>query len=144
MLAICKLTCESWILLFSSVPVGIISGLYAGLIVVRYQRFSELRTKVLHIIREIEANKDGSTVILTRRTDVPELSSISSDFAFLKHHGAWTKTRQLQSEISETLYLVSKHSVDYETFENRCDNWQIRGRKLKPNLLRILRLWGGL
>jgi hypothetical protein len=124
---------ETLIGLILGVPVEIISGLYSGLIVARYQRFADLRSQVLRIIREIDFVVETSHVKLLRRKDVPELSLIASDFVVLRHSKATKKTLCLQKEISETLYLASMGKVSYESLEKHYASWQDHARKLRPN-----------
>ena len=135
---------ESWIALLISVPVGIVSGLYSGLIVARYQRFSELRARLLRIVREIDFMGDQQRIIFPARKDVPELTLIASDFFFLKHAGAGDETLRLEAEIKNAIYLGSHGKIDSETFSEKFSAWQSAGRRLKPNLIQLLRLRGGL
>lgn len=135
---------ESLIALLLGVPVGIISGLYSGLIVARYQRFSDLRSQVLRIIREIDFIKENSRIDFPKRKDVPELTLIASDFFFLRHVRAGESTLRLQKEISEALYLASRGKISYETFESQYASWQDSGRRLRPNPIWLLRFWAGL
>ena len=135
---------DAWVSLVMSIPVGILSGLYAGLIVARYQRFSDLRSKVLRIIREIDFVDEIERIAFPKRTELVELTLVASDFFFLKHERAGDETLRLQSEISESLRLGSQGELDYATFDRRYSDWQKRGRRLSPNLFWILRLWGGL
>ncbi len=138
------MTHEGLVSLILSIPLGIISGLYAGLIVARYQRFSDLRSRVLWLIREIDFMQEGSRMTFPKRKETPELLLISSDFRFLRHTQAADESLQLLKEIDESIYGASKGTLDYETFERRYSEWQDRGRNLGPNLFWILRLWGGL
>jgi|ERR1039457_1700953 hypothetical protein len=139
---------ESWITvilsLILSLPVGVISGLYSGLIVARYQRFSDLRTRVLRIIREIDFIQEGSKFVFPRRKEVSELFFIASDFFFLSHERAGEETLRLEAEITETLRKASRGGIDFEAFNSIYLSWQERGRHLGPSLVWILRLWGGL
>lgn len=135
---------EGWIALLMGVPVGIISGLYSGLIVARYQRFSELRARLLRIIREIDFIGDEKRITFPARKDVPELTPIASDFFFLQHTDAGEQTLRLQTAIKEAIYLGSLGRIDSELFGEKFLEWQEGGRRLKPNVLQLLRLWGGL
>jgi hypothetical protein len=138
------MSCENLIALIFSVPVGILSGLYSGLIVARYQRFSDLRSQVLRIIREIDFVDENGQINLPRRKDVPELSLIAGDFMFLRHAKAGKRTLCLQKEISEALYLASLGKVNYETLEKQHASWQDDARRLRPNPICLLRFWAGL
>jgi hypothetical protein len=135
---------ETLISILLGIPIGVISGLYSGLIVARYQRFADLRLQVLRVIREIEFTKEESRIDFPRRKGVPELVIVASDFLFLKHRRAGESTLQLASEIEEALYLASKGKIGYEVFHARYSGWQDAGRSLGPNPIPLLRLWSGL
>jgi hypothetical protein len=139
-----RMSRENLIALILSVPVGIISGLYSGLLVARYQRFSDLRSQVLRIIREIDFVDQNSQINLPRRREVPELSLIAGDFIFLQHAKAGKRTLCLQKEISEALYLASIGKLDYQAFEKQHSCWQDAARRLRPNPICLLRFWAGL
>lgn len=135
---------ETLISLLLGIPIGVISGLYSGLIVARYQRFADLRSQVLRVIREIDFIKEESRIAFPKRKDVPELFLVASDFLFLKHRRAGESTLKLASEINEALYLASNGNIDYEVFQARYSAWQDAGRSLGPSPIRLLRLWSGL
>jgi hypothetical protein len=135
---------EAWLALLVSLPIGVISGIYSGLIVARYQRFSELRSRVLRIIREIDFMPSDGRVAFLARQGVPELTFIASDFFFLKHTRCGEQTLGLQTKITEAICLGSAGKIDCKDFGKRFDDWQTAGRRLKPDAVQLLRLWGGL
>ena len=138
------MSAETLISFLLGIPVGVISGLYSGLIVARYQRFADLRSQVLRVIREIDFIDEASRINFPRRKDVPELILTASDFLFLKHRRAGENTLRLASEITEALNLASKGKMEYEVFQVRYSAWQHAGRSLSPSPSRLLRLWSGL
>lgn len=79
---------ETVISLLLGIPIGLVSGLYTGLIVTRYARFAELRNETLRIIRTIDFMQDGSKVDVSNDQGVPKLVLISSDLIFLGHRMA--------------------------------------------------------
>ena len=83
-------------------------------------------------------------MIFPRRKDVSEMVFISCDLLGLGHAQAGDKIMSLETEIRDTLSQASHGRTEFEAFNQRYGEWQARTRKLKPNLLVILRLWGGL
>jgi hypothetical protein len=127
--------------LILSFPVGVISGLYSGLIVAQYQRFADLRAQALQIIREIDFIEEGPKIIFPRRKDVPEFTTISSYLRFLGHSHAADQVLRLQSEIADVIYHASHGRMTFEPFSKCYVEWQKKGRSLKPSVLWIL--WPG-
>jgi hypothetical protein len=93
---------DSIISLFLGIPIGIISGLYTGIIVTRYARFAELRNEALRIIRSIDFMQESSFIQINNDHDVSRLILISSDMVFLRHSKAGELVNQLSKEIQST------------------------------------------
>jgi hypothetical protein len=69
---------DSILSLLLGIPIGLVSGLYTGLIVTRYARFAELRNEVLRIIRSIDFMREESRINITNDQDVPKFVLIAS------------------------------------------------------------------
>jgi hypothetical protein len=135
---------ETILSLLLSIPIGIISGLYAGIIVARYQRFADLRLQAKKLILEIDFIWEDPRMFFPRRKETPEFSTISSDFFFLGHKSAGTKVLEVWQDIQRNITNASAGRVNSESFNEKYINWQNEIRALSPEMLPILRIWGGL
>ncbi|MCP5135224.1 MAG: hypothetical protein H6981_00270 [Gammaproteobacteria bacterium] len=135
---------ETILSLLLSVPIGIISGLYAGVIVARYQRFADLRLQAKKIILEIDFIWEDTKMVFPRRKEIPEFSTISSDLFFLGHKSAGTKVLEVCQDIQRSIMEASAGRVNSESFNQKYISWQREIRSLSPEMLPILRIWGGL
>jgi len=137
-----SLSRETWTALLLSLilsfPVGVISGIYSGLIVAQYQRFADLRAKIGQLILEINFVEEGSKVIFPRRTDVSELDAIFRHLHFLGHHSAADQVLQLSNEIVDGIYRASRGMMSFESFDQKYGEWQQKQFGLKPSRFRIL------
>lgn len=127
-----------------SIPIGLLSGLYAGIIVARYQRFADLRNQAVRIIREIDFFLEGQRIRLLRRTEVPELVLISSDLIFIKHRKAGKDLLHLMPEIHESLFLAPLGQISFEVFSSNHKSWQTSINALKPNKLQLFSFFAPL
>lgn len=135
---------DSLIGLLLSIPLGLVSGLYTGLIVTRYARFAELRGEALRIIRAIDFMQEDSGVHITHHEDVPKLLLVSSDLLFLHHRKAGEFVAQLFQQISSTNYDAQSGKLCAGEYNNRYAAWQEAARALPPNKLVMWALWGSL
>lgn len=138
------MTNETILSLLLSVPIGIISGLYAGIIVARYQRFADLRLQAKKLILEIDFIWEDTKMVFPRRKEVPEFSTIASDLFFLGHKSAGTKVLEVLQDIQRDIAEASAGRVNFEYFNEEYGNWQHQIRSLSPEMIPILRIWGGL
>jgi hypothetical protein len=123
---------------------SILSGLYAGLIVARYQRFADLRLQAKKVILEIYYIHQDSKMTFPKRKSVPEFVIIASDLFFLKHKKAGIAINQLSTEIYSTINEAETGKMDCETFKKCYQSWQDSINNISPSLLQIIRLRGGL
>lgn len=132
--------------LIFSIPPGIISGLYAGIVVARYQRFADLRLQAKKIILEIEylSDSNGNRITFTKRKDIPEFSIIGSDLLFLRHKKAADTILQLSKDVKSAIIKAEVGQIDLYSFSNDYQSWQVSIRSISPSPLQLLRLWGGL
>lgn len=126
------------------IPPGILGGIYAGLIVARYQRFADLRSELLRIIRSIDFMDDNGRVQITESKDISDILHIAGDFAFLRHKYAFETASALNSAISSTHYQAMSGGLSFDQYSEHYKRWQQQARSISPNLLVLLRLWSGL
>lgn len=135
---------ETIISLVLSIPLGIISGLYAGVVVARYQRFADLRLQAKKVLLEIEWFWEEDKIAFPHRNNVPEFSMIASDLLFLGHKTAGTNVLQIQYAVTRTISEARVGRVSPEEFNEKYRNWQYKIRNLSPQMSTILKIWGGL
>jgi len=135
---------ESIISIIVSVPIGLISGLYAGLVVARYQRFSDLRFQAKRIVLELGCSVENDHMIFPKRSDTPEFYAIASDLLFLKHRKAAEVLLRLNSQIYETIQHAKMGRINFGTYQDHLLSWQLSINAISPNPLQLLRLWAGL
>ena len=133
---------DSIISVLLSIPVGLVSGLYTGLIVTRYARFAELRSEALRVIRSVDFMPDDQGVHLSRHEDVPKLLLISSDLLFLQHKKAGEQMAQLFQQISTTNHETQSGKVSSSEYSAHHDKWQEMARSLPPSKRVLWALWG--
>lgn len=135
---------DSIISLFLGIPIGIISGLYTGIIVTRYARFAELRNEALRIIRSIDFMQESSFIQINNDHDVSRLILISSDMVFLRHSKAGELVNQLSKEIQSTNIAARSGQINIIDYSNYYGDWQTRARNLPPNKFVIFSFRGRL
>jgi hypothetical protein len=135
---------ETIICLVLSIPLGIISGLYAGVVVARYQRFADLRLQAKKIILEIDWIWEEDKMVFPHRTNVREFSTIASDLLFLGHKAAGKNVLEIQDSVTRTISEARVGRISFEKFSDSYGNWQYRIRSLAPQMFPILKIWGGL
>lgn len=135
---------DSIISLFLGIPIGIISGLYTGIIVTRYARFAELRNEALRIIRSIDFMQESSSIQISNDHDVSKLILISSDMFFLRHIKAGELVSQLSQQIQSTNNEARYGRINISDYSNRYASWQTSARNLPPNKFVICSFWGRL
>ena len=130
--------------LYLSIPIGLISGLYAGLVIARYQRFADLRLQAKKIILEIDYISEGTKMLFPHRQDTREFHIIASDLLFLGHTSAGIKMLEISQEIQQSISEAKSGTIDFKKFDEKYLSWQQSIRSLSPKMLQIMRLWGGL
>lgn len=119
--------------LLLGMPLGVISGLYSGLVVARITIFEELRTEVKRVILEIDFIVG----------DKPQpfkggyrLTMVASEMLAKEHNQAGHSVLELFKEMSSTLsgrIISAGFSKQYEEWQNRCAS-------IRPNMKVILSL----
>ncbi|MGZ5540701.1 MAG: hypothetical protein ACXWE3_03120 [Methylobacter sp.] len=125
-----------------SIPIGLVSGLYTGLIVTRYSRFAELRNEALRIIRSIDFMETEDKVRVSNNENVPNLLNISSDLLFLKHRKAGEQVIQLLKEVSSTTHEAQVGKLNVIEYGRCHAEWQRIARELPGNKIVLWSLWG--
>lgn len=133
---------DSFVSLLLGIPIGLVSGLYTGLIVTRYARFAELRNEVLRVIRIIDFMENNGSVDIRHDQDVPKLHLIASDLLFLGHHAAGEQTLKLVQDMSNTNYSASRGKVSIQEYGKKYSEWQATARQLPGSKLVLWSLWG--
>lgn len=135
---------DSILSLLLGIPIGLVSGLYTGLIVTRYARFAELRNEALRIIRSIDFMREESRINVTNDNDVPKLLLISSDMLFLGHRRAGEQVMAISAEIANTNHSARAGAINIEKYSELYARWQTVARAL-PGSKRVLwSVWGRL
>lgn len=135
---------ETIISFFLGIPIGLVSGLYTGLIVTRYARFAELRNETLRIIRSIDYMETETSVIVSNDENVSNLLNVASDLLFLRHQKAGEQVSQLLKDISSTTRDAQVGRVNVVEYGCQHSIWQKVARELPPNKFVLWALWGNL
>ena len=133
---------DSVVSLLLGIPIGLVSGLYTGLIVTRYARFAELRNEILRVIRVIDFMEDNGSIDIRHDQDVPKLHLIASDLLFLGHHAAGEQTLKLVQDMSHTNYSAKHGKMSIHEYGEKYSEWQTTARRLPGNKLVLWSLWG--
>jgi hypothetical protein len=135
---------DSVLSLLIGIPIGLISGLYTGLIVTRYARFAELRNEALRIIRAIDYMEEGDFVSISNNEDVPKLINVASDLLFLKHKKAGESVCEIHKDISEKTSEAIIGKINVSEFGESHSKWQKIARDLPGSKLIFWSLWGNI
>lgn len=136
---------DSLISLILGIPIGLISGLYTGLIISRYARFAELRNEVLRAIRRIDFMQEETFVRIMRGSEIQGfLTLVSADLLFLAHRKAGARVQSLAIEIAQVNQLAMTGQLIVEEYGSHYANWQEQARELPPNMWVIWSIWGKL
>ena len=135
---------DSTISLILGIPIGLISGIYTGIIVSRLVRFAELRNETLRIIRGINFIERPPVIEVSNENETSKLILISGDMYFLKHSKAGDILHSLSIEISRTNYEAKAGKTTLTEYSKHYEEWQIKARNLSPNKWVIFRLWGSI
>ena len=133
---------ETVINLLLGIPIGLVSGLYTGLIITRYTRFAELRNEAMRIIRAIDFVQNDSRINLSNDHDVSKLVLIGSDLLFLGHRKAGEATMKLSTEILSINYAARHEKIDMDEYSKHFSRWQDLGRELPSSKKVLWSLWG--
>lgn len=119
--------------LTSSLPIGVIAGLYSGLIITRYSRFTSLRSEAIRIVRTIDHMAGNNNLDLTRTEELPKLFLIVSDLLSLKHRKAAGTLSTLNAAIMESNALAERGQIKSDEYDQRYLHWQKMIREMSPN-----------
>lgn len=127
-----------------SVPIGIIGGLYAGLLVARYQRFADLRLRARRVVQDLGFSQEGSRIEIRGPRETPELGFIASELLFLQHRDAAEVLLKLGPEIYSTLIDAEMNRISLTELYERYSAWQDATIGISPNRRQMLKIWAGL
>lgn len=119
--------------LLLSLPIGIISGLYASLIVTRYTRFSDLRNEALRIVRGINFVGYDETLTVSGTEVVKDLAHVASELVYLGHSAAGLAVREIHSEIIGCSIDAERGAIKVVEYANWYARWQEVARSLSPS-----------
>ena len=119
--------------LTSSLPIGVIAGLYSGLIITRYSRFTSLRSEAIRIVRTIDYMASNNNLVITRTEELPKLFLIVSDLLSLKHRKAAETLSTLNAAILESNALAERGQITSGVYDQRYLHWQKMIREMSPN-----------
>ena len=140
-----SMSIDSFVSLLLGIPIGLISGLYTGLIISRYARFAELRNEVLRAIRRINFMQEETFIRIMHGSDIQgSLTLVAADLLFLVHRKAGAQVQSLAIEIAQVNQLAMTGQLIVEQYGSHYADWQERARELPPNMWVIWSLWGKL
>lgn len=119
--------------LTSSLPIGILAGLYSGLIITRYSRFTSLRNEVIRIVRSINYMAGDTNLVITGLEELPKTFLISSDLLSLHHRKAADTVLTVNAAIWESNSLAERGQITSEAYGERYLHWQKMIREMAPN-----------
>jgi hypothetical protein len=129
--------------IFVSILTSIISGLYTGLIVTRYTRFSDLRNESLRIIRKIDYVEERGITVITNDKDISDLCLIGSELILLSHKEASNEIFKLHKEIISSIYEARNGRISSKEFNDKFILWQNVAREIPPNKIVLWSLYPG-
>lgn len=116
--------------------IGLVAGIYAGLIVARLSKFEELKNEAKRIVWGIDfMSVNNSSTEMIKRSDTAKLLAISGELYFLKHRKAGDSINNLSSAIDGAFRKSPSHSNDIDVYYR---TWQKIIRELRPNMLSVL------
>nr|WP_312231724.1 hypothetical protein [Pseudomonas sp.] len=131
------MTEETQISLLVGLILSLPIGLYSGIIIARYSKFSELRDEALRIVRTISYMQEERKIIVSEKNDLPKLTLISSELLFRQHQKAADSIITLSAAIADTNHEAESGKTPIETYEQRYLHWQKIVRELQPSIRRI-------
>jgi hypothetical protein len=118
--------------------IGLVAGIYAGVVVARISKFEELKNEAKRIVWDIDfMSVNNSSPKLIKRSDTAKFLAISSELYFLKHNKAGNGINDLSRAIDSVFRKPPEHSNDIDIYYS---TWQKVIRELRPNMLSVLSL----
>ncbi|SKA29534.1 Uncharacterised protein [Vibrio cincinnatiensis] len=116
-----------------NVFLSVLSGIYAGLVVARFVKFEEIRTRIKKVIYNIDFINDGPNgeYILIDRGNSNDLLLYISELLYLQHKSAANIVGGLMTSINHSKANPHQLTGDINDFYPK---WQEIARKLKPNI----------
>lgn len=121
-----------------SIPIGVVTGLYSGIIVSRYSRFAELRDQLLRLIARIEYVDVNGNLEVKNHDVTDGVVFIVGDLVFLKHKKAGDVVSCLNNDMMTMKARVEFGRVDFNTYKDAIHNWHKLAREISPNILALL------
>jgi len=114
--------CKGLIEIVINLGVGLIAGIYAGVVVARVSKLEELKNEAKRIVWGIDfVSVNNSAPELIKRSDTSKFLDISSEMYFLKHKQAGNGINGLSKAIESVLREAPEHSNDIDIYYS---TWQ--------------------
>lgn len=117
--------------LLGALVTGVVSGLYSGVVIARYSRFSNLRSEALRLVRSIDYMQEPVSLVVANAEGVSKLPLIASDLAFLGHKAAAMELLDLSKNLAALTHSAIYRSMRVEMIEETLNSAQVRVRSLR-------------
>lgn len=126
-------------MLVLDILIGLLTGLYSGLIASKYLRYVTLRNQALQAVRQVEQlhGHHESHVVLARRRDLKQLKHIAQEL----HHIGYEGAAQQVDDVQALLLHAHEQGHAAEDLEAKLDAWLESMRRHHPALLPTLQAW---
>lgn len=127
--------------LIANIIIGLITGLYSGIIVSRSARFSVARSALVRSIQEVGYRIDHSAAtVMGNPLALSGLYYAMAEFVSLGHA---TSVKEVEGVDKELIQALKDLTADPSTngqakFNNTIQNWQRKVMNLKPDWCQIL------
>ena len=135
---------ESILSLLIGFVLGLFSGIYAGFVIARAQKFADLRSQAKRVILEIDFISTGNSIEFPKRKVGSDLSLIASEMFSYGHKKAGEILFGMNSEVNQSIHLASNGQIPIEKFNDQYLDWQHRINVLSSNKRKICSPWPGL
>src|SRR6266487_561589 len=110
--------------LLIAIAIGLLTGLYSGLIVARMARFAGLQNEAKRLVQSLDWILDDPAIERATIKNVERLNArfalISSELYFLKHKDAGNTINTISGDFVQ---ILGRRKLG-ERFEERYDSWQ--------------------
>lgn len=119
--------------------IGLLTGLYSGLIAAKYLRYVTLRNQALQLVKQIEQlhGLDEKHAALARRRELKHLKHVAQE---LQHIGYSTAAQKIH-DVAAVLQQAHHQNHTAEDLEVKLDSWLDVMQRCHPALLPTLQAW---
>ena len=126
--------------LLIAIAIGLLTGLYSGLIVARMARFAGLQNEAKRLVHSLDWILDDPAIERATIKSIERLNAqfvlISSELYFLKHKDAGNTINTISADFVQILGTQRLG----EKIDARYDRWQQAIRMMQPNWRAVLSL----